>query len=153
EGVDVMSTAVFSTGSTMTDTAVSRAESEKVYSAATDPRVPAAMRMTTTTTRIMTRGAGRGARRTVMLERSWTWQDQAACREEPIELFFGPEGEKPPQRDERERRAPEVCASCPVREACQSHAVGLPETYGVWGGTTESTRLAIKRRRVPSPAA
>lgn len=102
------------------------------------------------TKRRMTRGTGRGARRAVMLDRSWTWQDRAACRDQPLDLFFGPEGEKPAQRDERERRALQVCARCPVLDACQAHAVSLPETYGVWGGTTEADRLALKRRRAPA---
>ena len=96
---------------------------------------------------------GRGARRAVMPTRSWDWQDYAACRGHSSDLFFGPEGEKPTERDNREKRALIVCAQCPVREACQQHALGLPETYGVWGGTTESGRSAIRRRRVPSPAA
>lgn len=99
-----------------------------------------------TTTRTTTRRAGRGARRTVMLERSWDWQDQAACRDLPLELFFGPDGEKPQERDARERRAVQVCAGCPVRDMCAAHAVALPEAYGVWGGTTESGRNTRRRR-------
>lgn len=88
-----------------------------------------------------------------MLERSWTWQDTAACRDEPLDLFFGPEGEKPQERDEREGRALLVCAECPVLAECQAHAVALPEFYGVWGGTTEAGRTSRKRRRFPKPAA
>lgn len=95
----------------------------------------------------------RGARRTVLLERSWSWQEDAACRGASSELFFGPEGEKPHERDQREKRALVVCAACPVRELCQNHALTLPETYGVWGGTTESGRSALRRRRIASPAA
>jgi len=83
---------------------------------------------------------------------SWGWQEHAVCRQESQELFFGPEGEKPTQRADRERRAVEVCARCPVLEACRSHAQSLPEAYGVWGATTEEQRSS-RRRKVASPAA
>jgi len=96
---------------------------------------------------------GRGGRRAVLLEQSWEWQEAAACRAEPSELFFGPEGEKPPDRDDRERRALEVCDRCPVRDQCRSHAVRLPEAYGVWGGTSETDRQPGRRARMASPAA
>nr|WP_040422053.1 WhiB family transcriptional regulator [Actinopolymorpha alba] len=84
---------------------------------------------------------------------SWDWQEHAACRSEPSDLFYGPEGEKPPERTDRERYALAICARCPVRDQCQKHATSLPETYGVWGGTTEASRLAQRRSRVASPAA
>lgn len=99
------------------------------------------------------RTKGRGARRAVMPERSWEWQEHAACRGHSSDLFFGPEGEKAHERNEREKRAVVVCARCPVREKCAQHALGLPEIYGVWGGTTESGRSALRRRRLASSAA
>lgn len=77
----------------------------------------------------------------------WGWQERAACREQPLELFFGPDGERPSDRAARERTAIAVCAGCPVRDACLEHALGLPENYGVWGGTTEVERSAERRRR------
>ena len=46
---------------------------------------------------------------------SWAWQDAAACRGKDIVLFFGPDGERQPEREVRERRAKAVCASCPVQ--------------------------------------
>ncbi len=99
------------------------------------------------------RSVGRIGRRSVMVEQSWSWQEAAACAGASSELFFGPEGEKQAQRDKREKRAVEICGQCPVREPCQKHAVRLPETYGVWGGTTEAGRSAPRRGRVASPAA
>ena len=95
----------------------------------------------------------RTGRRATRVLRSWSWQAEAACSAEPSDLFFGQDGEKPFQRSDREERALEVCARCPVREPCQSHAVELPETYGVWGGTTEAGRLALRRAQLASPAA
>jgi WhiB family transcriptional regulator, redox-sensing transcriptional regulator len=95
----------------------------------------------------------RASRRPLPRIRSWGWQDEAACRVAPSDLFFGPDGEKQNERDDREVQALEICGRCPVREPCQRHAVELPEPYGVWGGTTESARLADRRARLASPAA
>ena len=30
---------------------------------------------------------------------SWGWQDAAACRGEDLVLFFGPDGERQPERE------------------------------------------------------
>jgi WhiB family redox-sensing transcriptional regulator len=75
----------------------------------------------------------------------YDWQDDAACRTASVELFFGPEGERPTVRREREARALAICAQCPVLEACRRHALTLPEIYGVWGGTTEHQRAEWRR--------
>ena len=76
---------------------------------------------------------------------SWGWQDAAACRGEDLALFFGPEEESWPQR---ERRAKQVCAGCPVRTSCLDHAVSRPEKYGTWGGLNEDERTSERRRRL-----
>jgi WhiB family transcriptional regulator, redox-sensing transcriptional regulator len=99
------------------------------------------------------RRVGRGGHRPVLRESSWTWQVDAACSGAPADVFFGPEGEKPAERHDREQRAVEICAGCAVRQQCQQHAVRLPEAYGVWGGTTEGGRQAFRCGRVTSPAA
>ena len=63
-------------------------------------------------------------RQTAVLPRpNWGWQDAAACRGEDLMLFFGPDGERQPERDIRERKAKQVCASCPVRAACLAWAL------------------------------
>ena len=46
---------------------------------------------------------------------NWGWQDAAACRGTDVVLFFGPDGERQPEREIRERKAKAMCASCPVR--------------------------------------
>lgn len=74
------------------------------------------------------------------------WQERAACRDMSLDLFFGPDGERPTVRRERERRALEVCARCPVVAECLEHAMALPENHGVWGGTTEHDRAERRRR-------
>lgn len=37
-----------------------------------------------------------------------------------------------------------VCATCPALEACL--ASGLHEQYGIWGGTTEEERRALRKQ-------
>lgn len=75
----------------------------------------------------------------------WGWQEQAACRDADLELFFGTEGEPKRERLAREARALAICAGCPVRAACLSHAAYAPERYGVWGGTTDEQRNTGRR--------
>ena len=79
---------------------------------------------------------------------NWGWQDAAACRGEDLLLFFGPDGERQPERDIRERKAKEICAACPVRLECLNYAVSRPEKYGTWGGLNEDERSAERRRRM-----
>ena len=88
-------------------------------------------------------------RQAVLLPRpNWGWQDRAACRGRDVVLFFGPDGERQPERENRERRAKELCASCPVQLECLGYAVSRPEKYGTWGGLNEDERSAERRRRM-----
>jgi WhiB family transcriptional regulator, redox-sensing transcriptional regulator len=79
---------------------------------------------------------------------NWAWQDEAACRGKEVVLFFGPDGERQPERDIRERKAKAVCNSCPVRSECLTYAVSRPEKYGTWGGLNEDERSSERRRRM-----
>jgi WhiB family redox-sensing transcriptional regulator len=68
------------------------------------------------------------------------WMEQAACKGEPISLFF---------IDEREirigpERAKRVCEICPVRTQCLDYAIEAPIDFGIWGGLTARER---ERRR------
>src|ERR1700735_902472 len=84
---------------------------------------------------------------------NWGWQDDAACRGEDLLLFFGPDGERQPEREVRERKAKAICMSCPVRSECLNYAVSRPEKYGTWGGLNEEERFADGcRRRGPDNA-
>jgi WhiB family redox-sensing transcriptional regulator len=76
----------------------------------------------------------------------WEWQLEGACRSAPAELFFHPEGERGPSRRNRELSAKAVCASCPVRVTCATHALTVREPYGVWGGLSEDEREEIYNR-------
>src|ERR1700749_3912136 len=79
---------------------------------------------------------------------NWGWQDAAACRGKEVVLFFGPDGERQPEREIRERKAKAVCAACPVRSECLTYAVSRPEKYGTWGGLNEDERASERRRRM-----
>lgn len=78
----------------------------------------------------------------------WNWQRAAACRGEDLVLFFGPDGERPPQKDVRERKAKAICAQCPARTACLEYALSRPEKYGLYGGLTEDERASERRRQM-----
>jgi WhiB family transcriptional regulator, redox-sensing transcriptional regulator len=71
------------------------------------------------------------------------WHDQAACRDADPDLFFpaGPTGPALRQVDEAKR----ICRSCPVEARCLAWALDHGVTDGVWGGTTEDERRAIRR--------
>ncbi|RPK32208.1 WhiB family transcriptional regulator [Streptomyces sp. ADI93-02] len=75
------------------------------------------------------------------------WRDKAMCREEDPELFFpvGNRNSAPMLLQTEEAKA--VCRRCPVMEKCLDWALGAgPVVEGVWGGTSESERLTIRRR-------
>ena len=71
-----------------------------------------------------------------------TWMDGAACRRlaDP-DAFFAASG------DELEE-ARQVCAGCPVREACLAWAVDREWVEGIWGGTTFVQRRQLRRSRL-----
>lgn len=70
-----------------------------------------------------------------------TWRENAACRDEDTELFFGWDAEE----------AKAICRSCAVRFQCLQYAVDRRITEGVFGGFTALERS----RRYPqgSPSA
>lgn len=78
----------------------------------------------------------------------WGWQNDAQCWGEPLVLFFGPDGERQPERDRREARAKAICAQCPVRAECLNYALSRPEKYGTYGGLNEDERASERRRRM-----
>ncbi|MEU2900177.1 WhiB family transcriptional regulator [Streptomyces sp. NPDC088106] len=72
------------------------------------------------------------------------WRSGAACRTEDPELFF-PIGTSGPALVQTEQ-AKAVCRGCPVREQCLEWALETGQSIGVWGGTSETERRALKRR-------
>ena len=71
------------------------------------------------------------------------WKERGRCKGIDPAVFY-------PDDDEDEGLdAKEICATCPVREACFEHAITAREKIGVWGGYTarERRRLVRQRRR------
>lgn len=70
--------------------------------------------------------------------------DRPACASNEVdpELFF-PVG---PGARLQISAAKQVCAACPLREACLSFALHS-DVYGVWGGTTREERAELHRTR------
>ncbi|MEV2213967.1 WhiB family transcriptional regulator [Streptomyces sp. NPDC050997] len=72
------------------------------------------------------------------------WREHAACSHEDPDLFF-PIGTTGPALVQEEQ-AKAVCRGCPVQEQCLQWALDTGQTIGVWGGTSENERRALKRR-------
>ncbi|CAM5306111.1 Transcriptional regulator WhiB OS=Streptomyces tendae OX=1932 GN=whiB PE=3 SV=1 [Streptomyces tendae] len=72
------------------------------------------------------------------------WREHAACRTEDPDLFF-PIGTTGPAALQTEQ-AKAVCRTCPVQGQCLRWALDTGQTIGVWGGTDELERRALKRR-------
>jgi WhiB family transcriptional regulator, redox-sensing transcriptional regulator len=70
------------------------------------------------------------------------WRDDAACRDADPELFFpiGTAGAALRQIGEAKR----ICRACPAQTQCLAWALHNRVTDGVWGGTTEDERRAIR---------
>ncbi len=79
------------------------------------------------------------------------WRNSAACRTEDPDLFF-PIGTSGPALMQTEQ-AKAVCRGCPVREPCLEWALETGQSIGVWGGTSETERRALKRRSAARRAA
>jgi WhiB family transcriptional regulator, redox-sensing transcriptional regulator len=74
----------------------------------------------------------------------WTeWRSLSACRDEDPEMFF------PAPRSltmfVQLARAKAICGSCPVAEDCLRYALTTRQDHGVWGGTSEEERRAMRR--------
>ena len=78
---------------------------------------------------------------------SYEWQFDGACRTVDSEVFFSPESERGLRRTEREDRAKQVCAGCPVVEQCRAFALQTREAYGVWGGMSAGERQRLLQQQ------
>ncbi len=82
------------------------------------------------------------------------WREDAACRDADPDLFFpiGTAGNSLRQVDQAKR----ICRRCLAQNQCLAWALENGITDGVWGGTTENERRAIRsllRRKSTSKAA
>lgn len=71
------------------------------------------------------------------------WRQDAACRHADPDLFFPVGTTGPALRQIAEALA--ICQACPVRAPCLTWALDQGISSGVWGGTTEDERRAIRR--------
>lgn len=71
------------------------------------------------------------------------WRSQAECIGTDPDLFFplGASGAPLAQAEAAKR----VCGECTVRIPCLQYALETNQTTGVWGGTDEDERRAIRR--------
>ncbi|MFJ8539627.1 WhiB family transcriptional regulator [Streptomyces sp. NPDC093591] len=72
------------------------------------------------------------------------WRDHAACRHEDPDLFY-PIGTSGPTLLQTEQ-AKAVCRRCSVQEQCLRWALDTEQFIGIWGGTSENERRALRRR-------
>ena len=72
------------------------------------------------------------------------WQIRAACRGPHSAVFFPPpQFERKEEKLQREARARDICASCPVRLDCLDYALQIREPHGIWGGLSEAERKSL----------
>ena len=78
-----------------------------------------------------------------------TWREQAACLGADPNLFV------PTGQGNTPREGLTYCVRCPVRNDCLDDALARQPTHdaGVWGGTTERIRAALRLGRLTRPEA
>ena len=77
----------------------------------------------------------------------WAWQEESNCREVDSDLFFLDPLARGKNKRDKENAAKKVCRGCPVIAQCLSHALAVPEYFGVWGGMTADERNRILSQR------
>ena len=67
------------------------------------------------------------------------WQAKSACASAADDRWY-------PDRTDTQLRGAAVarCAICPVRRSCLAFALSHGEQHGVWGGTTDIQRTALR---------
>ena len=76
-----------------------------------------------------------------------SWRDHAACSKVDPDLFFPVTTSGASLTDIE--AAKRVCQRCPVMTSCLRWALDLGHVSGIWGGTTEEERRALRRAPVP----
>lgn len=70
------------------------------------------------------------------------WVEQAVCRGLDANLFFPQDGD-----GNSAAQAKAICHTCPVESECLAFALDEMEKHGIWGGTNEKERRAMRRGR------
>jgi WhiB family transcriptional regulator, redox-sensing transcriptional regulator len=74
------------------------------------------------------------------------WRENSACRDTDPDLFF-PVGTTGPAIEQIET-AKAVCRACDVQKSCLDYALTTNQDSGIWGGTSEEERRALRRQWV-----
>ena len=74
------------------------------------------------------------------------WRAESACRDTDPDLFF-PVGTTGPAIEQIEN-AKAVCRECEVQKTCLEYALVTNQDSGIWGGSSEEERRALRRQRV-----
>ena len=74
------------------------------------------------------------------------WRDKASCRSVDPDLFFpvGTTGIALVQIE----HAKAVCQTCQVKTQCLEFAISTNQESGVWGGTSEEERRALRKQYI-----
>ena len=72
----------------------------------------------------------------------WSWRDSAACLDHHPEVFY-PVSTKTTKGRQQIYEARRICRGCPVQAECLEAA----DDWGLWAGTTEEERRALRRRQ------
>lgn len=77
------------------------------------------------------------------------WRQWALCTEIDPDLWFPNKGDSVTPHI-----AKRICQDCPVKTECLEEALTRPREhdFGVWGGTTEHERRALRRNRKEAAA-
>lgn len=81
---------------------------------------------------------------TALDNRAGRWS-RAACSTADPDLFFPISVSGPAVK--QVIRAKAICARCQIQRECLEYALDAGSIQGVWGGTTESERRLLRRRR------
>lgn len=69
------------------------------------------------------------------------WQAKGACRSDGTAAYFvGPGGDQSAGKAR--------CAGCPVKGPCLAYALADLSIRGIWGGTSDRERQALRRAQV-----
>lgn len=65
------------------------------------------------------------------------WRNKAACRQHPLDWWFG---------DSNETVAIQICRRCPVRTDCLRYSLEFSDLHGIWAGLTQRQRRTLQLR-------
>ena len=77
----------------------------------------------------------------VMWEPNTDWRKDAACTGVDSDAFF-----PALENEAASQKAKEICATCPVQEACLQYSLSTNQAAGVWGGLDANERRRLRRR-------